>query len=181
MLNAYYKQKSSAAFKKLSAPRGRPCFSFYDAFMHPLPGSSKVRCTVVGGAWSNLTNRWGGLPELNGNGRSIYEPRHRTAYLRNEARTVVMLRRKGHAMTAISQLLGAAAGIGRRSLSYVQRICQANRQGVGLPGATIGRCLDLRKLKGPDRSAVAKRRLKSLLKTWAAWLAFLRGEVDEPP
>jgi AraC-like DNA-binding protein len=102
-------------------------------------------------------------------GDHFFAKRVRTPILQRENVAVLMLRRKGHSITTISGFLG-------RSTSYVHRVLKFNKA-LG----SISRFLDLRKTLGSSKALMAKRRLKSMVKLWESWEAFILGETDRPP
>lgn len=110
----------------------------------------------------NGKNRWGSLA-------ISFEKRKRIPHLAREAVAIVILRRKGQAMQTISEFLG-------RSLSYVHKVISFNKTLHNLP-----KWLDLRKLPAACKHSAAKLRLKTMLKLWSAWQAFIEGSEDKPP
>ena len=86
----------------------------------------------------------------------------------NEGRTILLLRRHGHSMALIGEILD-------RSTSFIHRHVHAQ--------AWILRAhvRDLRKLPAAFKLRTAWIRRRLMLKLHLGWLLFALGEKDEPP
>jgi hypothetical protein len=92
----------------------------------------------------------------------------RVKLLRREKATSIKLRQLGYPINMIARFTG-------RSTSAIHRWLRA-----ALMRNSISN-IDMRKLPSSVRMRCSSIRWRTLQKYWAAWEAFLLGEVDKPP
>ena len=99
--------------------------------------------------------------------------RPRKPVSQREAVAYQILYRLGYSINQIARAFGRSPSVVYRRLAKYIRWGLVKRRGYGPQ--------DLRKLPAQVRRQAARRRWAELLRWLPLWLAFIEGEVDEPP